>query len=167
MRYKYCPECGKKLTLRPVGDEGDIPCCDACDRPWFDTFSTCVLSVPVNEKGEVLLIRQSYGDTSRFVGVAGFMKPNETAENAASREILEETGLKADRVTFLESLFYEGRDQLMLGFMADVKKGSLTLSGEVAQGEWFDIDTAIKTVRQGSIIQKLIINVKENFYENS
>ena len=34
--------------------------------------------------------------------------------------------------------------------------------GEVLAGEWFDIDTAIKTVRESSIIQKLLIYTKEN-----
>lgn len=161
MRYKFCPECGSALVLRQTGDEGLIPWCEKCNRPWFDSFSTCVLSVVVNEFDEVLLIRQSYGDSTRFVGVAGFMKPNETAEDAAMREIMEETGLEPQSVTYLESLFYEGKDQLMLGFMARVKKGGLTLSSEVCAGEWFDISSAVKTVREGSIIQKLIIKAKE------
>ena len=161
MRYKFCPECGSRLAQKPIGDEGLIPYCEACGRPWFDSFSTCVLSVVVGEDNKVLLIRQSYGDTSRFVGVAGFMKPNESAEQAAAREILEETGLEVTALRYLESIFYEGRDQLMLGFMARVKKGTLSLSSEVAQGEWFDIDTAIKTVREGSIIQRLIADAKE------
>ena len=95
------------------------------------------------------------------------MKPNETAESAAKREIAEETGLDAFRVEFLESLFYEGRDQLMLGFEASVKKDRIKLSSEVSAGEWFDIDTAINTVRQGSIIQKLILDIKEKRNENS
>ncbi|MBR6337964.1 MAG: NUDIX domain-containing protein [Ruminococcus sp.] len=162
MRYKYCPECGAKLDSMPVGDEGLVPWCKSCDRPWFDTFNTCVLSVILNEDDEVLLIRQSYHDTAKYVGVAGYMKPDETAEAAAAREIAEETGLQAISVQFLESHFYEGRDQLMLGFAARVHKSGLNLSGEVLEGRWFDIDTAINTVREGSIIQKLIIKTKES-----
>ena len=161
MRYKFCPECGSKLSEKPVGDEGLVPWCDKCDRPWFDTFNTCVLSVVVNEDDEVLLIRQSYHDTAKYVGVAGYMKPNETAEAAAAREVAEETGLSADSVTFLKSCFYEGRDQLMLGFVVRVHKNTLKLSGEVLEGKWFDIDTAIKTVRQGSIVQQLLIYTKD------
>ena len=61
----------------------------------------------------------------------------------------------------LESIFYEGRDQLMLGFMARVENNELSLSSEVEQGKWFDIDSAIKTVREGSIIQKLITDTKD------
>lgn len=162
MRYKFCPECGSRLSEKPVGDEGLVIWCDKCDRPWFDTFNTCVLSVVVSEDDEILLIRQSYHDTLKYVGVAGYMKPNETAEQAASREVAEETGLEPEAVTYLKSCFYEGRDQLMLGFMVRVHKNSLNLSGEVLEGKWFDIDTAIKTVRECSIIQQLLIYTKEN-----
>ena len=166
MRYKYCPECGEKLGKRTVGDEGELPYCEKCNRPWFDTFSSCVLSVAVNEDNEVLLIRQSYGDTSRFVGVAGFMKCGESAESAAVREIKEETGLECKDICFIKSIFYEGRDQLMLGFLARVRQAELNISSEVSEGRWFDIDTAINTVRQGSIIQELIINAKDMLNEN-
>ncbi len=161
MRYKYCPQCGEKLIPKVIGDEGEVPYCLCCERPWFDCFSTCVLCVLVNDEGRVLLIRQSYGDVSRFVGVAGFMKPYESAEAAAIREIAEETGLEAKELRFLESVFYNEREQLMIGFLAYVNEGALKLSGEVSEGRWFDIDTAVKTVRESSIIQRLIIKARE------
>ncbi|MBQ6633156.1 MAG: NUDIX domain-containing protein [Ruminococcus sp.] len=161
MRYSFCPVCGNKLVYKPVGDEGEIPFCQGCERPWFDSFYTCVLSVVVNENDEVLLIRQSYGDTAKYVGVAGFMKCGESAEDSAVREIKEETGLECCELLNLGSIFYEARDQLMIGFMARVKKSELTLSSEVLSGEWFTADEAIRKVRPGSIIQELIRRAKE------
>ena len=157
MRFEYCPFCGDKTILKKIGDEGEVPYCEKCSRPLFDMFSTCVLNVVVNEDKEVLLIRQSYGDTSRYVGVAGFMKVGETPEEAGAREVLEETGLTAESIRYIDSAFYDGRDQLMLGLLTRVKKADTHISGELLEAKWFTFEEAVKTVREGSIIQRFII----------
>ena len=157
MRFEYCPFCGDKTMLKKIGDEGEVPYCEKCSRPLFDMFSTCVLNVVVNEDNEVLLIRQSYGDTSRYVGVAGFMKVGETPEEAGAREVLEETGLTAESIRYIDSAFYDGRDQLMLGLLTRVKKADTNISGELLEAKWFTFEEAVKTVREGSIIQRFII----------
>ena len=156
MHFIYCPFCGTKTVPKEIGDEGMVPYCENCKRPLFDMFSACVLNVVVNEYNEVLLIRQSYGDTSRYVGVAGFMKIGETPEQAGKREVLEETGLTAGSVTYIDSAFYDGRDQLMLGMLAKVKKAECRISGELLEAKWFSFKEAVDTVREGSIIQRFI-----------
>ncbi|MEG2814428.1 MAG: NUDIX domain-containing protein [Oscillospiraceae bacterium] len=122
MIYKYCPFCGKKLIFKIIGDEGEIPYCTVCEKPLFPIFSTCVISIIINEFDEIALIKQSYGDTQKYKCVAGFMKPNETAEECVSREIQEEIGLNPLNVKYINSYFYEKCDQLMLGFCCKVKK---------------------------------------------
>ena len=93
MRFTYCPDCGSKLGERELGDEGMVPWCDKCGKPWFDMFSTCVIALVANERDEVLLQRQAYISTRYCNLVSGYMAPGETAEEAARREIKEETGL--------------------------------------------------------------------------
>lgn len=162
MRFVYCPCCGTKTVEKVLGDEGAVPWCGKCERPLFDMFSTCVLTVAVNGDGQVLLIRQSYGDTERFVGVAGYMKPGETPEQAAVREVGEETGLGTREISYIDSAFYEGRDQLMLGMLARVEDGETKLSSELLEARWFSIDDAIATVREGSIIQRFLQAAKKS-----
>ncbi|EGN57460.1 hypothetical protein PRBRB14_21770 [Hallella multisaccharivorax DSM 17128] len=55
MRYKYCPNCGAKLSLREAGDDGKVPYCDHCQKYWFDTFSDAVIVLVYNEKNEIAL----------------------------------------------------------------------------------------------------------------
>lgn len=160
MRFAYCPFCGTKTIKKEIGDEGLIPYCEKCERPLFDMFSTCVLTVAVNERGEAALIRQSYGNTERFVGIAGFMKLGETPEEAARREVAEETGLTVKSVQYIDSSFYNEREQLMLGMLACVEEGKFDISGELLEARWFNIDDAISTVREGSIIQKFLKTAK-------
>ena len=99
MRFHYCPDCGSKLELRQIGDEGDTPWCPQCQRPLFDQFSTCIIALVVNDREEAAILRQGYISQQYGNLVSGYMVPGETAEECASREIEEELGL---RVTGLE-----------------------------------------------------------------
>lgn len=159
MKFTYCPDCGSKCVPRLMGDDGAVPYCEQCQRPLFDMFSTCVLSVAVSPSGELALIRQSYGDTARFVGVAGYMKPGETAEEAAARELAEEIGAEGCTVQYLFSAWHAARGQLMLCFRADCPKTALTCSGEVSEARWFSPEEALASVRPGSIIERLVRSI--------
>ena len=156
MHFTYCPDCGTKAVLRRMGDDGEVPYCGICKKALFDMFSTCVLSVVRNPAGEIALIRQSYGQQDTFVGVAGYMKPGETAEQAALREITEEIGVTAEHLEFLFSAWYEKRGQLMLCFCAETQQTTFTRSEEVAEARWFSSPEAEKAVRPGSIIERVV-----------
>ncbi len=157
MHFTYCPDCGTKTVLRRMGDDGDVPYCERCGKPLFDMFSTCVLSVLMNSRGEIALIKQSYGQQETYVGVAGYMKCGETAEEAALREISEEIGLKAERAQFLFSAWHAAKGQLMLCFCAETDCTDFTLSQEVREAVWFAPEDAAKAVRPGSIIERLVL----------
>ena len=83
MHFTYCPDCGAKTVPRQMGDDGAVPYCEQCQKPLFDMFSTCVLSVVKNPAGELALIKQSYGQQETYVGVAGYMKCGRSARRLA------------------------------------------------------------------------------------
>ena len=93
MRFSYCPVCGEKLGLRVCGDEGEVPFCTRCDHPWFDMFASAAIVLVVNPEGKVALLDQSYISTQYKNLVSGYIKPGESAEECAMREVKEETGL--------------------------------------------------------------------------
>ena len=167
MHFTYCPHCGERLALRRMGDDGDVPYCMHCRQPLFDMFSTCVLSVLVNKKGEIALIKQSYGQQEYYVGVAGYMKPGETAEAAALREIREEVGAEAENLRFLFSAWHESKGQLMLCFCADYDGSAFNLSEEVAEARWFAPADAAAVTRPGSIIGRIVQTVLQEIPKRS
>lgn len=59
--------------------------------------------VPFTEEGEVILIRQFRPPVNGYVIElpAGLCDPGETHEDAARRELIEETGYSAEKLTFL------------------------------------------------------------------
>ena len=156
MHFTYCPHCGTKLTDRQIGDEGMIPYCESCNIPLWDMFTTGVIVAVVNEYGEIALLRQSYVSSTNHVCVAGIMKPGESAEDAAIREVREEIGQEVESLEFIRSYPYEKKEMLMLGYKAKVKKRDIKLSCEVDDAEWVKPDEALSLLREGSVAYRLV-----------
>ncbi|MFP4130315.1 MAG: ADP compounds hydrolase NudE [Halorhodospira sp.] len=80
-----------------------------------------VLVVPVNERGEVLLIREYAAGTGRYeLGLPkGRIERDEDCLQAANRELMEEVGCGAERLTALRSVtlapaYFSHRTELVL-----------------------------------------------------
>lgn len=156
MNFKYCPQCGEKLSPKICGDEGEMPYCGNCNRPFFPFSYPCVICLCVTEdNSEIALIKQSYV-SDNYVNVAGYVKEGETPETTAVREVMEEIGLETVSCKYLGSYYYAKRDNLMLGYICKVKKGELKLSSEVDSAGWFPLKNAARFLRDGSIAQNLL-----------
>ena len=157
MRFTYCPDCGKKLIAKEIGDEGKIPYCEGCKRPLFDMFSSCVIVLVTNDSGQVVLLNQNYISTQYCNLVSGYIKPKETAEETAYREVQEEIGLRLSSLDFVGTYWFDKKEQLMIGFIGKTNDRQLTLSGEVDGAQWVDADKAINMVHpKGSVSYALI-----------
>ena len=111
----YCVECGTKLTMKWLEDEGDVPYCEKCGEFRFPMYNVAVSMIVVNRKnGKILLIKQ-YGK-DRNVLVAGYVNRRERAEDAVVREISEETGMRVSDMTFNRTEFFEPTNTLMCNF---------------------------------------------------
>lgn len=159
MKFTYCPHCGGKLTKKEIGDEGLIPYCEACKIPLWDLFTTCVICAVVNEDREIALIRQNYVSVSNYVCVAGVVKLGESAEECAVREVMEEIGLKVEKLDFIGTYPYLKKEMLMVGFQASVRKSAFHISGEVDAVKWFPLADAPKQLREHSIAWQLVSTV--------
>lgn len=157
MRLKYCPECGAPLGSRILGDEGSVPYCESCGRPYFDMFSSCVITLVVNEYSEALLLRQGYISDKYYNLVSGYISPGESAEDAAEREVLEETGVRINSLDFAGTYWFAKKDMLMIGFIARADKSDIMPSGEVDSAGWYAADKAIDMVHpEGSVSHALV-----------
>ena len=160
MRYTFCPDCGTRLTARPIGDEGPVPFCEGCRRPWFDGFSTCIIAAVINERGDILLQRETRRP-DREVLVAGYIKPGESAEDAARREVAEETGLTATSLRYVASYAHMEGNQLMLGFCAQAEGDVHVSPSEVLSARWATLDDAVAALKEGSIAQQVVMAIRD------
>ena len=157
MRFTYCPDCGMKLSSRVLGDEGAVPWCDGCGRPFFDMFSCCVIVLVMNEYEEAAILRQNYLSSQYGTLVSGYMKPGESAEECAYREVAEELGIGLEEVKIVKTWWHGRKDQLMIGFVGRAKKADFKLSSEVDEARWLPVEEALGQVHpKGSISYALI-----------
>lgn len=157
MRYRFCPTCGAGLTERVLGDEGLVPYCAACRAPYFDVGRPCVLVLAVNDSGQVALLRQPEVAREHWVLVAGYHKAGESAEETVVREVREETGLSVSETRYIQSYYREGKDLLLLGFVAHVTGEISQASREVDEARWFPLDEVAKQLRPGSTGMRLFV----------
>ncbi len=134
-----------------------MPYCENCKKPLFDMFSTCIIALVVNEYGEAALLRQGYISHQYYNLVSGYMKPGETAEYTAAREVEEEIGVPVEKLRFVGTYWFGKKDMLMIGFIAEAKKRELKLSGEVDAAEWVDASRAIDMVHPGGSVSYALL----------
>lgn len=146
MRYKYCPQCGEKLTERQAGDEGSVPYCEICKRFWFDTFGSCSIVLVANEFNEIALLRQGYLSDKYASFVSGYIAVGESAEETAIREVKEEIGVDLISIEYAGTYWFAKNELLMHGFIGRAKKCELTLSKEVDSAEWVKAEEVTKTL---------------------
>ena len=147
----YCPACGTKLAERPLEGEGVVPYCEHCGEYRFPKFNVAVsMIVRDAATGKILLIQQ-YGRPF-YILVAGYINRGEQAEHAAIREIREETGMTATRLSFNRTRFFEPSNTLMVNFTAYVSDAAaIRPNSEVDRFAWFEPDDARKNIKPGSL----------------
>lgn len=109
----YCPGCGQRLQSRHV--EGrDRHYCQSCDRIVYQNPKPCS-GVLVLDGDEVLLVKRTEPPAVGSWSLpAGYLEVDEPPEQAAVRELREETGLEAasDALTLVDTVFVSHSDNL-------------------------------------------------------
>ena len=136
---RFCLHCGASLAERLVFGEPRLGC-TACEFVHFDN-PVAVAGVIVRRGEQVLLVRQPRG--THHVLVSGYLEAYESAEDAAVREVLEETGLgvAVERVLGTYSCRSIGKNMVFIVCLARLLGGELRLSDELLDARWFTLDT--------------------------
>lgn len=157
MQPRFCPQCGRPLTLRPVGDEGRQPFCIPCSRYWFDNAVPCVLTAIINERNEVLLLQQRH-ITDCPTLCSGYVRKGDTLEETVAREVLEETGQRVESCRYVGSWYYAPKGLIMAGFLVRVTAGEFARSAEVDGLFWADVTDAQRIIARESNLSGALLD---------
>lgn len=129
----------------PAGKIPQGQLCETCARFNNRHITCCVVTL---HQGKVLLVLRDQEPMRRYWGLpGGYLDWDETVEECAKRELLEETGLTAEVVKFFRissdpERDPDGRQNVECVYIASHVSGEMQAEeGEVAQLQWFDLDT--------------------------
>ena len=136
---RHCPSCAARLLPKEVA--GKLrPVCTECGRVvYYDpkVAATCI----VQRGDEVLMVRRAVQPGIGLWSMpGGYVDRGEVIEEAAAREVLEETGLEVE-VGRLVGLFSErGHPVIVAAFTARETGGSLSAGEEAQEVGFFPLD---------------------------
>ncbi len=145
----FCRDCGEKLSLRFLENEGLVPYCDKCRKFKFPFFPVAVSMVVVDRSESRILLAKHVGDDD-FKLFAGYVKKGESAEKTIPRELREETNLAAVKWRYLGSRYHDAKDILMLGFIVTAEDGEISAGEEIAEARWCSFEGAKEIIRKNS-----------------
>ena len=99
-RPTYCPECGERLVPRMAGGRERLSC-PLCGYVHYVNPGPGVGVLIEMDGGVVLIKRGGRVKSGRWALVSGYIEADESVEEAAVRESLEETGLQVELIDLL------------------------------------------------------------------
>jgi len=145
--FKYCPRCGSsQFEFNNFKSKK----CAGCEFIYYFNITAATAAFITDNAGRLLVAKRANEPAKGTLDLpGGFVDPGETAEEAITREIKEETGLIIDNLAYRFSIpniyTYSGFDvhTLDMFFEAKVNETAIVASDDVSELIWMkreDID---------------------------
>ena len=145
VRHRFCANCGAATA---AGDAGYKRVCGSCTAEHFPRTDPVVIIAVVRGQS-MLLGRSARFASTMYSTLAGFVEPGETAEDAARREVEEESGVKVGAVRYVMSQPWPFPANLMIGMVGEGLSDAIHIDpDELVDARWFSFDE-VRAMRDG------------------
>lgn len=131
---RFCAACGGPMEH---GTRERVQVCPRCGRVEYPRINPVVM-VAVHSGDRLLMSKYRGRQAGSYALLAGFMEIGETPEEAARREVFEETGVRIRNLRYYRSQPWALSQSLLLGFFAELDgEDTITLQEEeLAVAAW-------------------------------
>lgn len=141
-KQKYCPHCGNKISTRP---EGEIVrrYCIHCKVYFYENPLPVVSCIHCTEKSILLVKRGNKPYKGSWCLPTGFAESGESIEEAALRELQEETGLTGKIIGLIDVDSVKGRfygDLTFITYEVEKMGGVIKAGDDATAVKYFPID---------------------------
>ncbi len=160
--HPRCSVCGD-VTVPTHG--GWVRRCDRDGRDHFPRTDPAVIIAITDEEDRLLLAHAAYWSPRRFSHLAGYVEPGESFEQAAYREVREESGLDVTDLVYVASQPWPFPASVMVAFTGRVASTDIRVDGtEITEARFVSreelpgliSDEGIVVAPRGSIARRLM-----------
>lgn len=130
--------------------------CPHCRQRYYPQIAPCII-VAIRRGDEILLAQHKRHRNGIHTVLAGFVEVGETLEEAAAREIMEESNVRIKNLRYVASQPWPFPHSLMMAFMADYAGGELKHDPkELLNANWYRYDNLPQLPPPGTVARRLI-----------
>ena len=136
-RHGFCSVCGHRTAMQRGGQ---IRQCTECEDKQYPRTDPVIIVV-VTDKDRCLLgqSRGRMSRTNRYSALAGFVDQGESIEEAVTREVMEEAGIRIKNIRYHSSQPWPFPSSLMIGCHAEALTTDILMDAEeMTDVKWFD-----------------------------
>lgn len=126
---RFCPHCGGPISFQEI-DGRSRPHCPACRATFYQDPKLAVAVLVHDGRGLVLQRRKIDPGMGKWTFPSGYVERGERVEDAAVREVAEETGLDVKLSGLLGLYSHPGNPVVLAVYAADAVGGRIVVSEE-------------------------------------
>ncbi|CBJ83137.1 NADH pyrophosphatase [Xenorhabdus bovienii str. Jollieti] len=151
--HHYCGYCGHEMQH----SQHEWAClCNHCHERYYPQIAPCVI-VGIRRDDHILLAQHQSHRNGIHTVLAGFVEVGEMLEEAAHREVMEESGIKIRNLRYVASQPWPFPQSLMMGFLADYDSGEIQHDPvELISADWYRYDDLPLIPQSDTIARRLI-----------
>ena len=137
----YCSNCGSdKITRKtPVDDHQLRLTCSSCESVFYENPKIVVGTIPIFNNKILLAKRGIEPQKGKWNLPAGFLEVNETLEEGATRETVEETNAEISKLK-VHSIYQSKSNHLYIFYLAELSSEKYNTTTESTDIRFFNIE---------------------------